>query len=132
MHLVPVLAGGNGHIGNCKIFIQLIEGCGTSPSSGGYHRGAYLHTLVEAGAVEKAVQKGNQSTIGRCIINGRADDDPVAFLKFWSSLIYQVVKDTFSGGMTFSAADAATYILMTHMNQFCFNTLCFESRGHFR
>ena len=70
MDLVPVLAGGNGHIGNCKIFIQLIEGCGTSPSSGGYHRGAYLHTLVEAGAVEKAVQKGNQSTIGRCIING--------------------------------------------------------------
>src|SRR5699024_10060171 len=109
-----------------------VEGCGTSPSSGRYYRCADFHALVKACAVEKAVQKGNQSTIGRGIINGRADDDPVAFLKFWSSLIYQVVKDTFSGGMTFSAADAASYILMSHMNQFCFNTLCFESRGHFR
>src|SRR5699024_12491696 len=107
-------------------------GCCATPFPGRYYCGAGFHALVEAGAVEKPVQKGNQSTIGRCIINGRADDAPVAFLKFWSSLIYQVAKDTFSGGMTFSAADASSYILMSHMNQFCFNTLCFESRGQFR
>src|SRR5699024_9637561 len=104
---VPVLAGGHRHTADGKILVQLIKGGRQPASSGGHHTGSHFHGLIKGGAEKQPVQERNQSAVGRCVINGTSDHQPITGFKFRSNLIDAVVKHAFPFGGTCPASDTS-------------------------
>ena len=127
MHAVPVLAGGNRHAGNGEILVKFIKGGGKPAAPCHSNRCADLHRLVKGRAEEEAVQKCYQRSVGRSIVNGRADHETVAGFKHRCSFINRVLKNAFSGFAARIAGNAASYSLIANVEAMRFNALFFKN-----
>lgn len=127
---IPVLAGYDGHLGDCKIFVQLIKSCSVAASPAAHDGCAYFHTFVCSCTVKQTVHKRYQSSVGRGEVYGRADDDSVAVAEFWSDLVHQIIENAFSGSLTFAAADAPADRPVSDMDDFRVNAFLIQSSGN--
>ena len=82
-------------------------------------------------AVKETVKTGNQSCIGRSIVNRTCDDKTICFFKFGSKFINHIIEHAFSFFITASACHTASNILITNQNGLCLNTIFMEYLFHF-
>ena len=127
---IPVLAGYDMHLGDCKIFVQLIESCGVSASPAAYDSCAHFHTFVCSCTVKQTIHKRYQSSVGRGEVYGRTDDDSVTVAELWSDLVHQIVENAFSGSLAFAAADAPADRPVSDLDNFCVNAFLIQSSGN--
>ncbi len=128
---VPILAGGYRHPGDGKEFIQLVEGCGQSSSSGRYDSGADFHGFVKRCAVKQPGQESDQRCVGGGVVDRTSDHQSVARLEFWGDLIDSVIEDALAKLRAFAAADSATDDLAADLDGFRFDALCCKNFLHF-
>ena len=121
---VPILAGCHWHSGHGEILVQHIKGGGVAAPAAGDYRRPHLHGLVDAeGAEKQSVHEGGGSACGGSEIHRAADDKGVRLCQFWCNFIDHIVKHAFACLGTFAAGDAATDILVAHMEQLNFDAL---------
>ena len=118
MDAVPILAGGDGHIADGEILIQLVKGGRAATPAGADHTGPHLHGLVEGGAVKQAVQNGNEGGIGGGIVHGTGHHQAVRRLKFGGQDIDGIVENAAAQLPAATTGNAAANGLLTHLNGF--------------
>ena len=115
---VPILAGGNGHIGNGEVLIELIKGRRAAATPGAHHGRAHLHGLVKVCAVEKSVKQRDQGGVCRGIVNRTCHHKAVCLFKFFGDFIDRVIKDAFTRSVAVMTRDTAADILMADLHRF--------------
>ena len=111
VHRIPVVARGHGHSGYGEVLVQLVES-GRQPaaaSDGG--AGADFPGLVEGRAVKQPVEERHERAVGRGVVHGARDDEPVAHGELGRSLVHGVVEHApavfRTGAAGYAAADGA-------------------------
>src|SRR5699024_1643618 len=75
--VVPVGGADNGHLGDGEVLVEHVEaGDGARPAGHG-HGGGRLVGQLALVAVEQPVQEGDDRAVGRGVVHGAADYEPV-------------------------------------------------------
>ena len=131
MHAVPILRGGDGHIGDGEVFIEGIEGGGCPATACNGNCRADLHTLIEGCRIEKTVKERDERAGGRGVVDGRADNKAIGGGKLLIDLIHQIIKDAGALFFTLATGDATMNGLMSHVDEVRFDAFLCECLGDF-
>lgn len=133
MHAVPVLRRDYRHVVDGKIFVQSVEGGAGSSAAAHGNRGSRFIGQQRSGGVEQAVEQCAQRTVGPGIIDRRPYHDAVGTLQLFSHPVVQFVIEYAPAQLsTASAGDAPLNRLGADGYDFGFDTIGFQSLGHFQ
>ena len=132
MYHVPVAARRNGHLAVQEILVKLVERSRRTRPASRDNGGTYLHAFhLGRHRIEQAVQKTRHRAADGSEIDGRAKDDAVGLPELPDHLVHQVIiKHTLSQRPTLPTADAATDILMPHVDDFRLDAILLQHTSH--
>lgn len=132
VYMVPVGGGYHRHRANCKILINNIKRCCCTGSPCAQHRGGGFIGKGISSGVKRPIHKTQESSAGMGEIYGRAKDKTIRGSCLFHKFVYNIMKNTTSCFLTFSAGNTIRQSFITNKKLFGFNIFFLQSSFYFR
>ena len=135
MNHIPVTGRYYRHFLNGKVFIELVESCRSTGSSGRNDCGSGLHiksliSIASKFRVKQAIHKCRHVAGSSGIMYRTAEDEAVCFISFFPETVYHIIKNAFSCLYTSLAGNAAANRFIANPENLCFNPFFLQGIGH--